>query len=334
MRRLIWLICFIALAWGAWWAAASYGMQRSALAWLEARRSFGWQAELGEISRGGFPSQLTLDLRDLALADPYTGLATQLPQIDIATPIYWPGYATVTVPAQPIILSTPSSQVTLTADDAVAKLRLHPGAALQLEDMALTTGPWTLNAPATPLLAAQDMRLAMTQDTGQPDLYHLDLNIDALTPGTLPRSLLRLPDDWPRAFDSFAAQMTVQFDRPWDRSALEQRRPQPRVIKLRRADAKWADLHLLMAADLTVDAQGRGTGKLSLKADNWPAMLDMAQDAGLLPPRLRDQAEGLMRNFAKLSGNRDALDITLSLKDGQMSLGFIPLGQAPRFTLP
>jgi hypothetical protein len=34
-----------------------------------------------------------------------------------------------------------------------------------------------------------------------------------------------------------------------------------------------------------------------------------------------------------MSGNTDALDLDITVKDGKMSMGFIPLGRAPKIIL-
>ena len=49
----------------------------------------------------------------------------------------------------------------------------------------------------------------------------------------------------------------MTFDKPWDRSAIEIARPQPREVDLRLAEAAWGGLRLMAAGRFTVDAEGR-----------------------------------------------------------------------------
>lgn len=334
MRKLLWIVALLMLAWGAWWWAATTALQHSAQTWFEQRRDEGWLAQAADATRGGFPARIALGLTDIQIADPVSGLAATLPQIDITTPGYWPGFVTVTVPDAPILLGDPAYQVTLDTTDATAHLDLHPGTSLQLERMAVLSGPWALNAAAEAVLAADDLSAILHQSPSAPDIYTFDLSIEGLRIAASLRDALGVPAHWPQDFENIGISSFVTFDRPWDRSALHTTRPQPVRISMDGAHLQWGDLQLAASAQIEVDAQGRGTGAVTLRADNWPMMLDLAQTAGVIAPDMRLQTELLIRSFANLSGGPDDLDLNLTLKDGQMALGFIPLGPAPLFILP
>ena len=62
-------------------------------------------------------------------------------------------------------------------------------------------------------------------------------------------------------------------------------------------------------------------------------MLTLAQSAGLLPSELRPQLESILSALAGTSGNPEAFDVTLTLANGRVSMGFLPLGPAPRIYL-
>jgi hypothetical protein len=127
--------------------------------------------------------------------------------------------------------------------------------------------------------------------------------------------------------------MTVRFDRPWDRTALEESRPQPRHIELSLADVKWGGLRLQAAGAVDVDEAGRADGAVTIKAENWREMLMLARSTGQLPESLANTLESGLGLLAGLGGNRDALDLTLNLAEGYWALGPIPLGPAPRLIL-
>ena len=110
-------------------------------------------------------------------------------------------------------------------------------------------------------------------------------------------------------------------------------RPQPRQITLHLAEAKWGNLNLNFAADLSVSAQGIPDGTMSIQAENWRTMLDFAQVSGTLPPAFRDQAEAVLNVLAGASGNPETLDVDLTMRDGAIYLGFLPIAPAPRLIL-
>lgn len=331
MRRLIWIITLAGLAWCGWWWAASTGLQGAVNQWLGDRRAEGWQAEVSGLAGGGFPVTLQAGLRDLALADPDRGLAVRTDALDITAPAWWPGDVTVTLDEGPIALASPTGQSELTMQRGVMAMELRPGSALALEALGWTAGPWAVSDAAGIQAQAEDMTLTMVQRDGP--AYAFVASARQFSPGAATRRGLRLPDGFPSAFDSLQLRADVTFDRLWDRRALNDRRPQPRQITLSLAEARWGDLSLNVAADLAVDPNGIPEGSVSLQAENWQTMLDIAEATGTLPTNLRSQAEGILAAMARASGNETTLDVDLTLRDGAVFIGFIPIASAPRLIL-
>jgi len=333
MFKLIGVFVVLAILWCGWWAFASATMQRGIANWLETRRALGWQVDVRTVEKRGFPLQLHARINDLTLADPASGAAVKMDELNISSPTYWPGYVTVVLPQTPIALTSAELRGLVTARDAKANLRLRPGASLQLERLGLTAAAWSLDTALSGIVGANTLDLTMIQPTSSSATYDIKLEASDLTPGMIPRAFLGLPADWPLTFDVFAADMTVTFDRLWDRRALGQIRPQPRMIDLKQAHAIWGDVEILASGNVVVDQEGLATGTVSIKAENWPAILDMVENAGYLPPNMRPQAEQMLTGLAQMTGQTTGLDLTLSLKEGRMSMGFIPLGRAPRIIL-
>lgn len=333
MRRLLWLVGVFALIWSGWWFFAATSLQTGIAQWFEDRRAEGWQADLADTHISGFPTSIGVKLIDPVLADPETGVAFETSTLDISAPAWWPGYVNVLFPPEGMVFATPQGRRTLQTTQASADLRLRPGAALEVEESALTSGPWNLTAPEGSLMAAQGLTLRMQQSQTTAAQYDVTFDAPAFQPGSLPREALRVPATWPIAFDSLALDMTVLLDRPIDRTTLEDARPQPRRIDLRLVEAVWGTLSLRSAATLDVTEAGVLDGTVSLQARNWRDMLDLAQTAGTLPDALRPQVENILGALARGGGNPDTLDLELTLRDGTAFIGFIPLGPVPRLIL-
>ena len=331
-RLTVKLLALVVLVWTTWWVLATNGMQRGLTAWFDARQSEGWQASAGDMNRGGFPLRIATTLRDIALDDPATQSALRVPQVSLSTLIYWPGHATVRLPAEPVILTTPQGILTLTTGGAEAALRLHPGTSLQLEAMRGGSIDITLDLVEGRLLSVQDFTTAV-QQTDDPQTYDIDFVATGFAPGSVIREALRLPVAWPEAFETLQADMTVSFDRPWDRSALEDRRPQPRAIRIDRMEANWADLRISLTTELQVTEVGAANGTLKVQAQNWQRMLDLATASGALSPPMRPQIESGLNLLSGLSGGSDTLDLDITFENGRMRMGFIPLGNAPLLIL-
>lgn len=331
MRKLTWVIVLAALAWCTWWFVASLGLRSSVSGWLNARSAEGWQAEVSDVEGGGFPLSLRAGLTDLALADPGAGVAIATDRLEISAAAWWPGNVEVVLDDGPILLASPLGRTTLTMQNSIMALNLHPGRALELDALGWTAQDWSLTGPNGKAVQAGDLTLTMTQTSGP--TYELVARANTFAPGDAFRRALRLPEGFPRAFDSLQMQATVTFDTEWNRRALDTRRPQPRQITLHLAEARWGDLHFNLAADLSVDANGIANGEVALQAQNWRSILDLAEASGQLPAGLRRQVEGILGALARSSGNPEALDVTLGINQGTVVLGFIPLFPAPRFLL-
>ena len=331
MRKLIWIVVLAAMAWWGWWWVASTALHRATAAWFEDREAEGWQAELGGLGGGGFPLRLQAGLSDIALADPDAGLAIATARLDISAPTWWPGQVTVTLDQGPIRVASPLNRGALTMQDGIMSLNLRPGTALELEALGWTSGPWRVADAAGVQVQADTLTLTMTRTKG-PN-YAFEAQANGFAPGDATRSNLRLPDTFPRAFDSLAMRATVTFDQPWDRRALDTARPQPRQIELHLAEARWGDLSLKIAASLAVNSAGIPDGDLSLQTENWRTMLDLAERSGTLPAAFRNQAESILEALANASGNPDTLDVDLTLRNGAVYLGILPIAPAPRLAL-
>lgn len=332
MIRLLKFGITLALFWAMYWGVAAYGLRSGITGWFEAQQDRGWQADYAQISTGGFPVNHVTTLDSPALADPATGTAWQADWLTFTSPAIWPGQQTLSFADTPQRFSYFDQTAILDADEMQADLHLKPGVALELEHMTLTAGDWRITEDSGDVAEADNLTLSMVQ-YDPPEVYVFNARADAFTPGDGLRRITRSTDKLPRSFDTLVLDMTVAFDRPWDRTALEDSRPQPRAIALKLIEAQWGDLRLKAAGDLSIDESGVPTGAISLQAENWREMLSMAEAAGAIPAQAVDPAERVLSMMAGLGGNPATLDVRLNFRDGFVAVGPIPLGPAPRFIL-
>ena len=332
MLRVMKLLLTGALLWSLYWFAAGWGLRNGISSWFSEQQRQGWQAEYSTISSGGFPSYHSTLISQPTLADPGTGIAWRADWLEINSPAIWPGRQTLRFAPTPQRLSYFDRTVVIVAQDLQARLHLAPGLALELEEMAIDSSTWRIRDGEKTVLGADSLQLAMNQ-SDQPKRYQLLVAATGFSPGPELRELLAASDTLPDIFDALTLDMDVTFDTPWDRSALELRRPQPRHINLKLADAHWGELRLKATGTLDINEAGLPTGDISLKVENWRQILVMAEGAGALPATARDGIERVLGLFAGLGGNPHDLDSKLSFRDGVISLGPIPLGSAPRLIL-
>lgn len=332
MIRMLKILVVLGLLWSAWWYGAGYMMRRSVANWFDAQQALGWQADYAAMSTSGYPLRLFTTLDKPALADPSTGIAWQADWLHLQSPAIWPGRLTLHFPPSPQRLSWLDQTAAIAAQDMLADLHLSPGVALELERMALQSGPLSVSSEEGSLLTAQTVTMTMVQ-ADAPEVYDIIIDAAGVAAGPLLRRNTSSASALPDTFGTLDVTMRVGFDRPWDRRALEERRPQPTSINLSKAQIEWGPLRLKATGQVNVDDQGIPDGQVTLKAENWRDMLALTQESGALSPRSAAASEKVLSLLSGFGGNDDTLDATVNLRNGTIYFGLFPLAPAPRLIL-
>lgn len=332
MRLLLIAILVAAFGWSGYWFVGRQGMQSAFSAWFDTRRAEGWVAETADLEIQGFPNRFDIGFSDLMLADPETGLAWQAPFFQILMLSYRPNHAIAVWPEAQIV-ATPLERYRVESNDMRASLVLAADTRLAPERSTLTAAYLRITPETRPdeTTALSALSLAAARQEGA--AYRLGLSAEGLTLSPPWRMRLDPQNRLPHQISGLHADLDVTFDKPWDRTAVEEARPQPTAIKVSLADAKWGELHLQAAGAVTVSAEGFPEGEITLKARNWREMLAVATAAGALPESLARTLENGLSLLAQLNGNPQTLDAPLTFRRGLTFLGPIPLGPAPRLRL-
>ena len=314
--------------WMIWWAFGQFGYQKGLEAWIDARRSDGWAADVASLETRGFPSRFDTTLTEVQLADPATGIAWAAPFVQFLSLAYKPHQVIAVLPDQHKF-STPLQTMTISHTDAKASLFLQPSTSLGLDRARFVVDDLTIGSNLGWDVTLREGRFA-AEDMGEPDnTYRIGTEVLDLSPSQGVRDLLDPAGILPVAITSLNLDATLGFDRPWDRYALEDARPQVRTLTLADLSARWGDVTFRAAGDLSVDESGIPDGRITIKAVEWRQILSMAVNAGILPEAFVLTAERGFGLLATLSGNPNTLDLPLGFSEGRMSLGPIPLGPAP-----
>ena len=332
MKRLLIVITVAATLWaGYWWIGAS-GVRAGFSSWFEARRAEGWVAETTGISVRGFPNRFDTTFADIRLADPETGWAWDAPFLQLFALSYRPNHVIAAWPTSQS-LATPYQKFDITSVQMQASAVLGPSADLPLQRANLVADTLAITDEGGETTAMTALRLAVERVTPDGSTYHLGWAADNLAPARAARLRLDAGGQLPQTLSAFRADIEATFDRPWDRSALEDARPQPTSLVVKLAEARWGDLELAVAGALDIDSAGRATGQMTVKARNWRDILAMARASGQLPDGLAGQLETGLSMLSQLSGNSQTLDVPLDFRSGRVFLGPVPLGRAPRLVL-
>lgn len=332
MKRLLgWMTGIAALAAAAWfgWAMLT---ERTLQLWLDAREAEGWVVTRQDVAVTGFPLAFETQISGLSLADPATGLAWAAPVFTFRHAAWdlsrieaiWPESHTI---------STPFETLTITAQSLSSVLDVRPSAALALDASNTQMRGLRIDSSLGWQSQLAEGRLEMLRQDGADARYAVNFEATDLIPADEIARLLDPTGILPNAIPVVRSEAMVSFDRPWDIGAIETMRPQPTRVELTEARAEWGALMLRLSGAVDIDAEGRPTGEVAIRAQNWPEMLAMAERAGLLPAGMRQTAESALGFLAGLSGRREDLDVTLRLDQGFVFLGPLPIGEGPRLRL-
>ena len=332
MGRLIVVILVVALAWMAWWAFGSTALDRSMTAWIDARRAEGWAADVAEVDVGGFPNRFDTTLTEVRLADPETGVAWSAPFLQLLALAYRPTEVIAVLPNEHV-LSTPLQTMTFRHERARGSIYLRPLPSLPLDRSAIVIDDIRIDSTLGWDVALDQGRFATEAIPVRENAHRIGaefLNLE------LSRDMQRMLDPrnlLPDTVDRLRLDADLGFTKPWDRSAIEVARPQITDIDLTDLSAEWGSVKFRAAGALTVDAAGVPEGVVTVRAEDWRKLLEMAQTTGLLPEPFVPTVERALQLLAAFSGRPDTIDTELTFSDGLISIGPVPIGPAPRFVI-
>ncbi|MEV8466180.1 DUF2125 domain-containing protein [Fluviibacterium sp. DFM31] len=329
MRILLIVVILAAAAWAGYWVLGSRSVERGLQGWFAAREAEGWSVHVDGIDTVGFPSRFDTTLTALDIADPETGVAWSAPFFQILALSYKPHHVIAVWPDRQR-LATPNQKIDITSETLRGSVVFEPGPSLALDRSTVEFSRIGLASTADWRAALDGGQLALRRTPLAENSYDLSFEARDLTLPTRLTEMLARTGLGSDTAQGVRLEASVVFDRPWDRFAIEDRRPQPTKIDLKLASATWGELDLKLAGELDVDARGLPTGEITVKATNWREMLDLAEHSGLLAPQIRPLMERGLQTLAGLSGNKKTLDLPLTFRDGQVVLGgFLPVGPAP-----
>lgn len=336
MKTLSWIAGLAVVAavalWGAGWVLGARATERVMAAWFEDRAAEGWVVNYGAIRTEGFPTRFRTTITALDLADPATGLAWQAPVFTLTQRALRPDQIRADWPMTQSIAS-PFERVTVTADALWADIDVQPTADLALDASTTVMQGVAFDSNLGWRMTLETGRMEVTRHSGATAAYDVVFDAREMVPPAAIAARLDPGGLLPEAIPLTRFDAAMTFDRPWDLSALETARPRITALDLREARAEWGTLRFRASGAVTADAEGRITGSVAIRAENWRDMLDMGVRAGVLTPGLRDVVDTTLGFVAGLSGRPEDIDTTLRFDEGFAFFGPIPIGEAPRLVL-
>lgn len=334
MRIVVGIIIAALLGWCAWWFLGAKAQDSAWESWFDERRQAGWVAETSDISVTGFPNRFDTTIKDIQLADPQSGWAWSAPFFQVLMLSYKPNHIIAAWPETQKI-SGPKGTTLINSKNMRGSVVFVPNTDLtldrtriELNGLGLLGNDWSASL--------DDVAFATRRMSPEeaPDFAH-QIGLDAkdirlsepLKRGLDPTGVL------PASIEQAHIDIVAAFDAPWDRHSLEERKPKLTALSVKDVSATWGNMDLIANGKVDVDAQGYPVGDINLKAKNWQAMVDLAVGSGLIGRDLGSTVKDGLGLIAMLSGNRETLDVPLTFAGGEIRLGPIPIGRAPKLII-
>jgi hypothetical protein len=328
VRTFFGLLILVTVGWSGYWYVGSTAQQSGLETWLDDRRAAGWVADYDDLKVQGYPSRFDTKLTNLNLADPKSGWAWKTPVLQVLMLSYKPNHVIAVLPPEHVV-STPNERITINSDVIRSSIKFDADTDLALNALTGEMSNVTLTSTEGWTSELKTAQLATRQTAGKPNAHDIFFQADGVKPARIFTKLIDPDSQLPDVFDTMRVDVTAGFDAPWDRHAVEGTKPEITALTVTDFSATWGEMSFEAKGDVTFDATGNPTGKISVRAKNWKDMITLGVSAGAIPAEMQSTLEGGLGLLARLSGNPDTIDAPLSFKNGFISLGPIPIGRAP-----
>ena len=332
LKTLFVIILVSLIAGSGWWYAGASTTERMLAGWLEDRRAEGWLVNYEGLDTSGYPTQFATVIAELQLADPETGWAWTAPEFRLTQSSYRPDQIRADWPPTQT-LASPFERLDIVSAAIWAELDIQPANNLALDASSTVMQDVRIDSTEGWSMALSEGQVQVMRQDGQEATYDVLFEAQGMSPPQAVRTRLDPAGLLPEAIEVARYEAVMAFDRPWNLSAVERARPQITTLDLQDLRAEWGEMLLRASGALDVDAEGRASGELAVRAENWQAMLEMAARSGVLTETLARGARSALGFLSGMSGRPEDLDATLRLQDGFVFLGPLPIGEAPRLIL-
>lgn len=327
MRKLLFLLVTLTVLWSGYWFVGSSFIRTAANDWIAAQAANGVTAETTDLSVAGFPNRFDLTAEGIRFADPASGVGWQAPFAQVFAMTWKPWHIIAALPPEQTV-TLPGQEVTITSEGLRASVRARPAASLPLAMAIAESGPLAATSSLGWTFAAQKAVLSLGAASGAPNGYDITADIADLAPDRALLQLIAPEGGLAATIAEIRLRATATLTAPLDRHAGETK---PRLATLALTDlaVTWGEVSLTAEGSIAPDDDGLAAGRINFTVINWRKVMPILVASGTVRPQLARTAETMLEGLANQTGDPEVLKIPLTMQDGWMSLGPIPLGPSP-----
>ncbi|MDO8882595.1 DUF2125 domain-containing protein [Pseudotabrizicola sp.] len=324
MRALLWIATVLVALWSGYWFVGKSAVDRGFAAFLQNASSQGLDVSQSGYSVSGFPNRFDLTVTQPNVIDRRSETRWEAPFVQVFSLSYRPWHVIAAFAPEQTI-RTPAEDITLQSAKLQASVVVSPNTALALDRTTFVGDQIRAESSLGWVLAADTLRFSTRADPSLANTYDIGLELLGLSPD--PALSARLPD-LPPQISVVRLDANATLSAPLDRFSAETR-PALTALSLREALLTWGDLSAFAKGNLQVQ-NGFPEGRIDIRVTGWRNLVTMGTSLGLIRPEIAQTAQNMMRAIAESSGDPEVLEMPLIFRDGQMLLGPLPLGPAPK----
>lgn len=330
MRLLTIVVVVLAALYSGYWFLGARALAGALETQVAELQDDGWTVDYEALNTAGFPSRFDTTATNLTVADPAGTLSYEAPLLQMLTLSYQPNRVIVAFPDTHKVTVPQIGAIDVTSNGLRASANVGVSTALPLRNVTAEAESMTLENAAGLGVTLQNLLIALREGAGVANTYDVYVGAQALQ---LPAPLMArlnptgiLPDSIKVAKVDGA----VTLDRPLDRTTTSEWARDPAQVQafaLRDLALTWGNLMISGDGAVTLDAAGMPNGTITLRANDWQQMLDIAIEANLVP----QNAVFLARSMGQsLSLGAQDLTVPVAFADGRWSIAGFDLGPAPQ----
>lgn len=329
MRKLILLILVSAMLYGGYWFVGRSQIQNRLSEALEEVDAGPMDVRYATLNTRGFPSRFDTTFTELVIDNPDAGVRWETPLFQLLALSYQPNNVRAYFPEEQVFV-VDGERFTLITEEMVARGQVSPSANLAFQQAELELINPRLRTEDGAELALARFFAAMRMTPNTPQTYDVFFEARSIA---LPEDIRRILDPGnlqPPVMQSLRFDSDIELSTPIALNSPDAEAPLIDVLSIRELAFEWGEISLSAIGDLTPDIDGDINGTVTISARNWQQALDLAVASGAVSQDRRQFFIGIINTLDETPHIADTLTATLTIVNGDMALGPLPLGPAPR----
>ena len=322
VRYFLGLVLALGILWGGYWFVGAHYVDRAVNDWFAEQKAAGLVADNAGVSVAGFADRFDMTVTSPHLADPVTGWGWQAPFAQVFAMTWKPWHLIAALPHTQVV-DVPGEKVTVASARMMASLLMQPKTGLPPQRLVVESAGLVLTSDANWTVGAEKLVLAAENDLTRANSLHLGADATNLT---LPANLSNLPDLGPTV-STVHLDATLALSAP---IAWQMEGARLAGLTVTQAHITWGTIDLVAQGNVVPDANGLASGKIDLDLKGWRSLPGVVVALGVVKPDMKVSITRGLEFLAAASPDPQVLHLALTFKDGEMSLGPLPLGPAPR----